>query len=172
VTYEASMTLHVGDKEVRLVDLGPAHTASDTIVYVPADRAVFTGDILFNESTPIMWAGPVQSWIDACDYLLDLDVETVVPGHGPITDKSGVRNQKRYFEYIRDETRKRYEAGLGWEEAARDMSLGEFARWSDPERIVGNVFALYREFGANPSTGSERGLFGAMCRWRKACQHV
>jgi cyclase len=172
VTYEARMTLHVGDKEVQLVDLGPAHTSSDTIVYVPADRTVFTGDILFNEGTPIMWAGPVQNWIDACDYLLRLDVETVVPGHGPITDKSGIRNQKRYFEYIRDEARKRYEAGLGWEEAARDMALGEFASWSDAERIVGNVFALYREFGANPSTGNEPGLFGAMGRWRKLKAHA
>lgn len=171
VTFEGAMTLQVGDKEVRLVDLGPAHTESDTIVHVPADRTVFTGDILFNEGTPIMWAGPVQHWIDACDYLLALDVETVVPGHGPITDKSGVRNQKRYFEYIRDEARKRYDSGMGWEEAARDLSLGEFARWSDPERIVGNVFALYREFGAHPSTGNEPGLFGAMGRWRKHTQH-
>lgn len=167
VTFESRMTLQVGDKEVQLVDLGPAHTASDTIVYVPADRTVFTGDILFNEGTPIMWAGPVQNWIDACDFLIGLDVETVVPGHGPITDKTGVRNQKRYFEYIRDQAKQRYDAGLGWEEAARDMSLGEFAGWTDPERIVGNVYALYREFGAKHAPGSERELFGAMGRWRK-----
>ena len=167
VTFEGTMTLHVGDKEIQLVDLGPAHTESDTIVYVPADRTVFTGDILFNEGTPIMWAGPVQNWIDACDFLLGLDVETVVPGHGAITDKTGVRNQKRYLEYIRDEAKKRYTAGLGWEEAARDMSLGSFAGWTDPERIVANVFALYREFGAKHPPGSEREIFGAMGRWRK-----
>jgi len=119
-----------------------------------------------------MWAGPVQNWIAACDYIIGLDVDTVVPGHGPITDKSGVREQKRYFEYIRDEARKRYAAGVGWEEAAREMSLGEFAQWSDAERIVGNVFALYREFGASLAAGDERGLFGAMGRWRKQHRHA
>jgi glyoxylase-like metal-dependent hydrolase (beta-lactamase superfamily II) len=172
VTFEGAMTLRVGDKEVRLIDLGPAHTDSDTIVYVPCDRTVFTGDLVFNEGTPVMWAGPVKNWIAACDYLLDLDVETVVPGHGPITDKSGVRKQKQYFQFIRDEARKRYEAGLGWEEAARDMSLGEFATWPDAERIVSNVFALYREFGAATLTDDVRGLLGAMGRWRKQHQHA
>jgi glyoxylase-like metal-dependent hydrolase (beta-lactamase superfamily II) len=172
VTFEGSLTLHIGDKEVRLIDLGPAHTESDTIVYVPGDRTVFTGDLVFNEGTPVMWAGPVQNWIAACDFLVGLDVETVVPGHGPITDKTGVLKQKRYFEYVRDEARKRYDAGVGWEEAARDMTLGEFAAWSDAERIVGNVFALYREFGAPLSSAEERGLFGAMGRWRKRHKHV
>ncbi len=168
LTFEHSMTLHVGEKEVRLIDLGPAHTESDTIVYVPGDRTVFTGDLLFNEGTPVMWAGPVQNWIAACDFLTGLDVETIVPGHGPITDKSAVTRQKRYFEYIRDEARRRYDAGVPWEEAARDMALGEFGAWPDSERIVGNVFSLYREFGARVSNEEERGLFGAMGRWRKS----
>jgi cyclase len=172
VTFEGTLTLTVGDKEVRLTDLGPAHTASDTIVHVPHDRTVFTGDLLFNEGTPVMWAGPVGNWIAACDYLLGLEVETIIPGHGPITDKAGVRNQKRYFEHVRDETRKIYDAGVGWEEAARDLSLGEFARWPDAERIVGNVFSLYREFGAQLTAEDERGLFGAMGRWRKQHLHA
>lgn len=171
VTFEGSMTLQIGEKEVRLIDLGPAHTDSDTIVYVPSDRTVFTGDLVFNEGTPVMWAGPVQNWIAACDFLVGLDVETIVPGHGPITDKAGVLKQKRYFQYVRDEARARYDAGTGWEEAARDMTLGEFSAWPDAERIVGNVFALYREFGADLSSADERGLFGAMGRWRKQHRH-
>lgn len=171
VTFEGSMVLRIGDKEVRLIDLGPAHTESDTIVHVPQDRTVFTGDLVFNEGTPVMWAGPVRNWIAACDFLTALDVDIIVPGHGPITDRSGVLKQKRYFEFVRDETRKRYDSGIGWEEAARDMALGEFAAWPDAERIVGNVFSLYREFGAHLTSEEERGLFGAMGRWRKSHRH-
>ena len=152
---------------IRLIDLGPAHTRSDTIVFVPGDRTVFTGDILFSAASPIMWAGPLQNWIDACDYLLELDVETLVPGHGPITDKAGVHAQKRYFEHLREQTRQRYQAGLGWEEAASDIPLREFADWPDAERIVANVYALYREFGADLPEGSAPELFAAMGRWRK-----
>jgi len=166
-TFERELSLRVGDKQVRLIDLGPAHTSSDTIVFVPGDQTVFTGDILFSAASPIMWAGPLQNWIAACDYLLDLDVETIVPGHGPITDKSGVRAQKRYFEHLRDETRLRYEAGLTWEQAAADIPLEEFADWPDAERVVANVYALYRELGCDLPEGSAGELFGAMGRWRK-----
>ncbi|MGH8227536.1 MAG: MBL fold metallo-hydrolase [Steroidobacteraceae bacterium] len=166
-TFEHELTLRVGDKEIRLVDLGPAHTRSDTIVHVPSDRTVFTGDILFSEASPIMWEGPVQNWVDACEYLLSLDVETIVPGHGPISDKTAVRAQKSYFEYLRAEARRRYEAGLSWEEAAADIALREFAHWSDAERIVANVHALYREFGARMAAATAPELFAAMGRWRK-----
>ncbi len=166
-TFERELTLMVGEKTVRLVDLGPAHTNSDTIVHVPSDRTVFTGDILFNEATPIMWAGPIENWITACDYLLGLDVETIVPGHGPIANKTGVRAQRRYLERVRDEAWRRYEAGIGWEEAAADIALGEFSGWGDPERIVANVRALYRQFGANLPPATVPEVFGAMGHWRK-----
>ena len=166
-TFERELTLAVGEKLVHLIDLGPAHTRSDTVVHVPADRTVFTGDILFNEATPIVWAGPIENWIRACDYLLALDVETVVPGHGPIADKAAVRAQKQYFEFVRDEARSRYEAGLAWEEAAADIALGEFAGWGDAERLVANVRALYGEFGAALPSATAPEIFGAMGRWRK-----
>jgi len=164
--FDGEKTISVGDKIVRLVDLGPAHTKADTIVYVPADKTVYTGDILFNESHPIMWAGPVGNWIKACDYILGLDVDTVVSGHGPIAEKTAVRNLKHYFEYIRDESLKRFNAGMGWEEAAQDIALDAFRGWADEERIVANVYALYREFGAKLAPSAATGLFGAMERYR------
>jgi glyoxylase-like metal-dependent hydrolase (beta-lactamase superfamily II) len=166
-TFVGEMQVQVGDKTLRLVDLGPAHTEADTIVHVPEDRLVFTGDLLFNEGHPIVWAGPVQNWIDACDYILELDVETVVPGHGPITDKAAVRTFRTYLDYIRAEARARYDAGIGWEEAARDIALDAFKGWTDEERIVANVFALYREFGAAVRPEEGQSLFAAMGRYRK-----
>jgi len=164
-TFERALTLHVGRKEVRLVEVGPAHTGGDVIVYVPQDRTVFTGDILFVNGHPVLWAGPVANWLRACELILGWDVETVVPGHGPITDKSGVRAMKRYLEYIRDEARKRFDAGMGYEEAARDISLAPFAQWTDPERIPVNVHALYREFAQDRSPPDAMALFAAMGRY-------
>ncbi|MCX7065563.1 MAG: MBL fold metallo-hydrolase, partial [Proteobacteria bacterium] len=68
-TFEGTLDLTVGDKRVHLKQVGPAHTRGDTIVHVPADRLVFTGDILFIEGHPILWAGPVGNWIEACNYI-------------------------------------------------------------------------------------------------------
>ena len=167
-TFEKRLTLTVGDKTVELTDLGPAHTSSDTIVWLPKERTVFTGDLLFNEGHPIMWAGPIENWISACQFIAGLEPEVVTPGHGPVTDVAAVRDLQAYFEYVRDEARKRFDAGLGFEDAARDINMSEYRGWSDPERIVANVFSLYRQWGAAFTPEQQRDLFGAMGRYHKA----
>jgi glyoxylase-like metal-dependent hydrolase (beta-lactamase superfamily II) len=147
-TFEGRLDLKVGDKLVQLVEAGPAHTRGDLLVYLPGERIVFTGDLLFMNGHPVIWAGPIRNWIKACDTILGWDVDVVVPGHGPITDKAGVRRFRGYLEYIDAEARKRYDAGVGAYEAATQISLDPYADWIDSERIVMNVAALYREYGA------------------------
>jgi cyclase len=144
--FEGTLDLAVGGKSVRLVQVGPAHSNGDVLVLVPGDRTVFTGDILFVDSFPAFRQGPVANWISACDLILSWDVEIVVPGHGPITDKAGVARLKFYFEFLRDEARKRFDAGMDVETAASDIAFEAFRGWGEAERIVMNVATLYREF--------------------------
>jgi glyoxylase-like metal-dependent hydrolase (beta-lactamase superfamily II) len=146
-TFEGELDLRVGDKTVKLLHVGPAHTRGDTLVYVPQDKTVFAGDILFVGGHPVIWAGPVGNWIKACDSILGWDVEVVVPGHGPITDKSGIRTFREYLVYLEREARQRYDAGLSYFDAACEISLDPYADWLDAERTVINVASLYREFG-------------------------
>jgi cyclase len=148
-TFEGSLRLSVGSTEVDLIEVGPAHTLGDTIVHVPCAKTVFTGDILFIDGTPIMWQGPVGNWIRACDRMLAMDLDVVVPGHGPITDRHGIEAVRGYLVYVRDEARKRYDAGLSARDAAHDIALGDYASWGDPERIAVNVATLYREFAGD-----------------------
>jgi glyoxylase-like metal-dependent hydrolase (beta-lactamase superfamily II) len=144
-TFTGSLTLEVAGRRVELLELGPAHTRGDVIAHVPDARVVFTGDILFVGGTPIMWAGPVSNWLAACEHIERLDVDTIVPGHGPITDKEGPRQVRRYLEYVRDEATARQRAGMSALEAALDIDLGEFADWTDSERIAVNVDSIYAE---------------------------
>ena len=115
-------------------------------------------------SNTILWNGPVGNWIRACDLILDLEVDTIVPGHGPITDARGPRAVKAYLEYIRDEARARFDAGLSIEAAALDIGLGDYASWGDSERIAVNVATLYREFGSPEPPPNTIELFGLMAR--------
>ena len=163
--FDGSLELSVGRKAVRLVEVGPAHTRGDMLVHVPEDRTVFTGDILFVGGHPAVWAGPLGNWIKACELILSWDVETVVPGHGPITDKSGVRALKHYLEYTRAEAKKRFDAGMTDEEAARDIAWDAFRDWMDGERIFVNVNAAYREFRSDASPPDIIRLFTLMARW-------
>ncbi|HEV2661590.1 MAG TPA: hypothetical protein VGU68_13365, partial [Ktedonobacteraceae bacterium] len=122
----------------------------------------FTGDILFIGGHPIIWAGPTSNWLRACDRILAMDVETIVPGHGPITDKQGVAEVKGYLQYIYDEARKRYEAGMPAFEAAKDIPMDRYAAWSDGERIVVNVATIYRELSGDQSPPDMVSLFAQM----------
>jgi glyoxylase-like metal-dependent hydrolase (beta-lactamase superfamily II) len=163
-TFSGTLSLRVGDKPVELIEVGPAHTRGDVIVHVPSEGVVFTGDILFVDGTPIMWEGPVGNWIAACERIEALDAAIVVPGHGPITDRSGCRAVRDYLVYVRDQARARFEAGLSAEEAIRDIALGDYASWGDAERIAVNVHTLYREFGSQHEPPNALELFASMAR--------
>ncbi len=142
------------------------------MIYVPEDRTIFTGDILFIDGTPLMWNGPIGNWIKACDLMIDMDVETIVPGHGPITNKHGVEAVKGYLQYIQVEARKRYDAGMSFIEAANDIALSDYASWGDSERIVVNVHTLYQEFSDDTSPVNLAELFEPMAKLAKSRKHV
>jgi cyclase len=152
-TFTGELELVVGDRLVHLIEVGPAHTDGDVIVHVPDVGVVFTGDILFHGGHPIVWAGPIANWIAACDRLLGLEgVATVVPGHGPVTTLEAVAQLKGYFEHLTAEARARRDAGMSPLEAAADIDLGPYRELREPERLVANIAALYREMGADVAT--------------------
>ena len=143
-TFSGSHSFDVGGRRVDLVEVGPAHTAGDTLVFVPDARTVFTGDILFIGGTPIVWAGPLDNWIAACDLITASEVDVIVPGHGPVTDKAGVAGVRDYLVYVRDEAKERFEGGMDAWDAARDIALNGFGRWGETGRIAVNVDTVYR----------------------------
>ncbi len=160
-TFDGRLDLHVGSRRVSLLEVGPAHTAGDAIVHLPDDDVVFTGDILFHGSHPIVWAGPVANWIAACDRILDLRPAVVVPGHGPLATTAAVEDLKGYFSFLTAEARERFDGGLTPLEVARDVDLGPYAAWGEPERLVANIHALYRDFGSD-APGDALTLIGEM----------
>ena len=164
-SFAGERELRVGDRAVRLLELGPAHTRGDAIAHVPDAGVVFSGDILFIAGTPIMWEGPASNWLRACERILELDARVIVPGHGPVTDASGVRDVSRYLEYVRDEARARFDAGMDEHAAADDIDLSNFRDWGDPERIAVNVATLYREFDPSLPEVPVPELFVRMARW-------
>jgi glyoxylase-like metal-dependent hydrolase (beta-lactamase superfamily II) len=169
-TFDGRAELRVGGREVVLRELGPGHAPGDTIVHVPDADVVFAGDLVFAHDTPLMWTGPVESWLSALDRILALRPALVVPGHGPVTDADGVRDLAHYLQYIADEATARFELGMDADAAAEDIDLEPFADWSQRERIVVNVHAVYR--GLDPSIPARPvpDQFERMARW--AARHA
>lgn len=144
-TFTGSMQVAVGDLVLDLVEVGPAHTGGDVLVELPARDTVFTGDILFNGGTPIVWAGPFGNWISACDRIIGAGWSTIVPGHGPLATADDVRTLRAYLVWLLDEVRPRQQAGMSVPETIADIELGQWADLGESERLAINVDTAYAE---------------------------
>jgi glyoxylase-like metal-dependent hydrolase (beta-lactamase superfamily II) len=149
-TFSGRLQLDVGGRQVMLIEVGPAHTSGDLVVHLPDAGIVFAGDILFNGMTPVLWDGSARNWIKACERILELKADTILPGHGPVTDLAGVDAVRKYWQFLRSAVRRHFEKGrpasitaayiMGSDEYIRQP----FAKWDGQERIVINVHAIYR----------------------------
>ena len=144
-TFTGTLIVEIGGRSIELIEVGPAHTDGDAIVFVPSARTVFTGDIIFNGGAPIVWAGPISNWIAACDLILGLDVDVVVPGHGPVSDKSSVVAVRDELAFIETQARRCHAEGMdSWQAAKEIYRLGR-SDLSERGRVAVNVEAAYRE---------------------------
>lgn len=149
-TFDGRLDIDVGGRLVELIEVGPAHTKGDTIVHCPETKTVFTGDILFIGGAPIVWAGPLQNWIAACDVISALDVEVIVPGHGPLTDRAGVAHVRDYLSSVLEGATQLHDAGVDAFEAARELVASmhgtskPFSSMAEFGRMAVNVDTVYR----------------------------
>ncbi|MEV0685099.1 MBL fold metallo-hydrolase [Nocardia sp. NPDC050378] len=145
--FSSELEIAVGRRSVHLLEAGPAHTHGDVMVHVPDAGVLFAGDLLFAGIHPVIHSGPVEGWIAACTTILELDVHTVVPGHGPIVGPDYVRTFREYLQRLRDYANNCHRMGRSVLEAAAGF---DFARSPDllgPERILLDIGAIYREHG-------------------------
>lgn len=144
--FEESLTLFVDDLECRLIHFGtPAHTTNDIVIWIPERKLLFSGDLAFNGGTPFVLQGSVEGWLETLQQLKQLNVETVVPGHGPVCGAEVFDEAEEYLTFLQEAARRGFEAGLEPLELAQETDLGEFAGLSDHERIVGNLHRAYSE---------------------------
>jgi cyclase len=153
-TFEDRLVFYQGDRRIEAVYVGgPAHTRGDVLVYVPDQKLLYAGDIAFLYVTPLAFEGHVSNWIDVCDRVLSMDVETIVPGHGPVGTKRDLEIMRDYLALLRDAARRGFERGQSPLECAREVKLGIYTQWADGERTVATMHRLYAELrgeGAGP----------------------
>ncbi|MBW5483581.1 MBL fold metallo-hydrolase [Streptomyces bambusae] len=151
LTYNDRMTLYIGATEVQVFHPGVAHTTGDSVVWLPQQRVVFTGDLVFAEGTPFVAMGSVAGSLRALELLRSLDAETVVPGHGPLTTPAAYAATERYLRYVDALAREGRAKGQTPLETARQADLGEFADWRESERLVANLHRAYAELEGLPA---------------------
>jgi len=104
-TFRNQHQLRVADKTLRLVHPGRGHTDGDLVVLFVEDRVLHTGDLFFNGRYPnidLEAGGSVREWVETIDRVLELDFDRVIPGHGPVTDREGLRAFQTFMRQLAD----------------------------------------------------------------------
>ncbi|WP_186382440.1 MBL fold metallo-hydrolase [Amycolatopsis rhizosphaerae] len=155
-TYTEQLRLDVGNIQVELHEFGPAHTSGDTIVWVPDAGVLYSGDLVFTASTPIMWGGPLSRCVEACDRILALEPHTIVPGHGPIIGPEGIAPIRDYLTFVIEYAKTAYQQGKSPREAYDELDLTPWRSWPHLSRTYQNINLIYRELDPQNFKGDVR----------------
>ncbi|MGW2560877.1 MBL fold metallo-hydrolase [Streptomyces sp. NPDC001514] len=168
LTYRDQLTLHVGPVRAELINMGTAHTINDTVVWLPEEGVLFTGDLVMSGVTPFFPMGSLSGSLAAIRVLKALDPVTVITGHGPVAGPEVLDEAERYLLWIRELALLGDGAGLTPLEIAVQTDLAPWRHLLDPERLVPNLHRAYAELrGAVPGAPLDMGaLFQEMIEYR------
>lgn len=156
ITFEHGLRLWQDDLELQLFHVGPAHTRSDTVVWVPERRVLFAGDVIMGGVTPFPGMGTIRGTLRALDMIRSLDPVVIVPGHGRISGPEVIAEQVEYLDWVLDLARQGRAAGADPLEVARHTDLGRFAEWPSSERLAANLRRGYAELDDGPPPPVDR----------------
>jgi cyclase len=169
VTFEDRLQINLGSTRIELIHVGPAHTRDDVIVWLPHAGVLFAGDVLFNAGTPILTDGSLTGSIAALDLMESLNPAVIVPGHGELAGAAQIEGWRSYFTFLGDAAVRACNRGISPLDAARELDLGVFGGWVNPERIVLNLHrAMAEARGAAPGQKLDSAeIFADMLRFER-----
>jgi glyoxylase-like metal-dependent hydrolase (beta-lactamase superfamily II) len=123
IVFDRETAVFLGGKEVRARYMGRGHTNGDAVIYFPQLRVLHTGDLMANASPLIDYSGggSLIEWTKTLDEALKLDFDTVIPGHGAITDKAGLLAYRNNVEKLRTRVTGLIHEGKSQDELAKFM---------------------------------------------------
>jgi glyoxylase-like metal-dependent hydrolase (beta-lactamase superfamily II) len=101
---DQSYTLTVGDVIFKISRVGPAHAPEDLIIYIPSEKVLFAGDLVFRGRIPFVGNADSKGWLQALDEIGSLNPNVVIPGHGAhsINPADDLRFTREYLKYLRE----------------------------------------------------------------------
>lgn len=156
--FDDHLDIDLGGRIVRLLHFGPGNTPGDTIVYVPDSRVAWTGNFVCNERIipMLLETGPLEYIETLARCKAALDVDTIVPGHGPLGSPTAFARTIRYLWSLYEDVKAAFDTGLSAEAAVEAVALRPEFRlpWWMPIRNLRelmnqfqrlNVLFVYRE---------------------------
>ncbi len=144
LTFSETMNIEGAKFPVQLITYGTGHTLSDLFIYLPNQKTVFLGDLLFIKNQPWLGDGDSDQWAAYLDSVSKLDINVAVPGHGPVGNKDDLQIMKLYFKKVKEIALTFYQNNLKPEEEKKISSPAPYNEWFLSVFFKPNVISEYR----------------------------
>jgi len=156
LTFDNSMRLFFGGREISLRYFGKAHTSGDIFIYLPNEKIVFTGDVIQNEGVPFLGDGYPNEWPLTDDRILELPVNLFASGHGPVGNAQDLRNARDFIHMLVDTMRIHIKTGDP-REIAVEQTIStlkpRFGHWrsfdAKNEKFIDGLTTVYEKLTPN-----------------------
>jgi glyoxylase-like metal-dependent hydrolase (beta-lactamase superfamily II) len=155
-TFDGPMSLRLGGQEIKLQSLLKNGSGDDAVVYLPAAKVLFLGELFQNNYFPHIESRKVNEWIDALRQVEGWDVEVYVPGHGAPGGKKELAEFRQFLEWFEKEVKTRFQEGKSLSEVKHEIGpLLEKYKWHAPELVSEDLEAVYKQMAkTHPSKGA------------------
>jgi len=155
-TFGHEMSLRLGGQEVKLLCLLKNGSGDDAVVYLPAAKVLFLGELFQNDYFPRIDSRTLPEWIDVLRQVEGWDVEVYVPGHGAPGGKKELAEFRQFLEWFGKEVETRFQEGKSISEVKREIGpLLEKYKWHAPELVSDDLEAVYKQMvKTQPSKGA------------------
>ena len=145
-TFSNEMTLRLGGLDFKLISVLGNEARDDAVVYLPAAKVLFLGELFQNDYFPRIGSRNVHDWIDTLRQVEGWDVDVYVPGHGEPGGKKELTEFRQFLEWLEKEVETRFKEGKPVSVAKREIdSLLENYKWHAPELVSEDVEAVYKQ---------------------------
>ncbi len=148
VTFTDTMTIELGGKVVELIYPGPSHSDNLIVMRFPAERALFTVDIVTVKRLPYKTLSDayVPGWIEALERVEAMDFDILAPGHGPLGVKADVRDHRLYLEDLHAAVLKAARDGRSLDDMRKNIKLEGYRDWAQYESWLPlNIEGMYAQ---------------------------
>ena len=155
IIYEKEMEIWLGEYRLQLLYHGKGHTDGDTIIYIDQLRTVITGDLVFNKKIPYTADSYIDDWIDSLKYIELLKNETVIPGHGPIGERTTIISMKHYLMNLKElvlAQLKDKKTLKETQEVVEPILRKKYKDWKDLDWIKDNIERAWLEYSSKQKT--------------------
>ena len=147
LSFEEQINLHLGGQEVRALYFGPAHTNGDAVIYFPRLGVIHTGDMFVRGAPFVDYGngGSALEWDDTLNSVLQIEFDTVIPGHGAVGTRDDLIQWKDDFETYRERIGDLSRAGKKPEDAETELDMSDIAGWSVGRLQMRSMPGLFQE---------------------------